>query len=119
MKRLGELEAAVMDQLWSHSTATQALNVHAIVENLRDQREFAYTTILTVVSNLHTKGWVDREKRGRAYFYRPARSRAEAAAIEIRGLLNDSGEASTVLLYLGRVLSDHEADAVVRGIDLR
>ena len=52
MTQLGSLERAVMDVLWS---AGAAMSVHDLVEELHD-REPAYTTVLTVVTNLHKKG---------------------------------------------------------------
>ncbi|SCC61182.1 MULTISPECIES: BlaI/MecI/CopY family transcriptional regulator, partial [unclassified Gordonia (in: high G+C Gram-positive bacteria)] len=48
MTGLGSLERAVMDVLWS---AGAAMSVHDLVEELHD-REPAYTTVLTVVTNL-------------------------------------------------------------------
>ena len=61
MTGLGSLERAVMDVLWS---AGAAMSVHDLVEELHD-REPAYTTVLTVVTNLHKKGFVGREKVSR------------------------------------------------------
>ena len=57
MKRLGALEADVMDVLWS--AGPQPQSVHDILDALAD-RQLAYTTILTVVTNLHTKGFLNR-----------------------------------------------------------
>ena len=71
MTGLGSLERAVMDVLWS---AGAAMSVHDLVEELHD-REPAYTTVLTVVTNLHKKGFVGREKVSRAYRYFPMQTR--------------------------------------------
>ncbi len=59
MTGLGSLERAVMDVLWS---AGAAMSVHDLVEELHD-REPAYTTVLTVVTNLHKKKGSSVEKK--------------------------------------------------------
>ena len=61
MTQLGSLERAVMDVLWG---ASAAMSVHDIVDALAD-RDLAYTTVLTVVTNLHKKGFASRGRRRR------------------------------------------------------
>jgi predicted transcriptional regulator len=68
MQGLGELEAAVMDVLWRAERPTK---VRDVLERLDTGKPLAYTTVLTVLDNLHRKGWVQRELHGRAYHYRP------------------------------------------------
>ena len=91
MHGLGGLEAEVMNELWS---TDEPQSVHDLVDRLRDRKEFAYTTILTVVTHLYEKGWVQREKRSRAYFYSPSRSREEATSQALRALLSSSADPS-------------------------
>ncbi|QBJ96345.1 BlaI/MecI/CopY family transcriptional regulator [Rhodococcus sp. ABRD24] len=112
MKGLGGLEAEVMDVLWS---ATEPMSVHDLLATLSERKQFAYTTILTVVTHLHEKGWVDREKRSRAYFYRPARTREEATSQALRELLDSSNDSAAVLLHFARTISDAEREALQRG----
>ncbi len=61
-------------------------------------RESAYTTVKTVMERLTDKGFLEREKLGRAYTYRPALSRSEleaqAAGHLSRGLLRGFGSAA-------------------------
>ncbi len=64
MRRLGELEASVMDVLWN---ATEPMKVRDVLAEVNRDRELAYTTIMTVLDNLHRKDWVVRELDGRAY----------------------------------------------------
>lgn len=116
MKELGELEAEVMSKLW---TETEPVSVRDLVERLGENRQLAYTTVLTVVTHLHDKGWVDREKRGRAFFYRPSRTRAEATSRRMRQLLDASADSPAVLAHLAGTLSPHEYDAVRTGWDSR
>jgi len=54
-------------------------SVAQVVEALRhsQQREHAYTTIMTVMGRLHEKGILARDRRGRQYIYRPTAPEAE------------------------------------------
>lgn len=92
-KFLGELQLAVMEVVWNH----QPVSVSDVLKILNaQQRNLAYTTVMTILSRLAEKGWLISEKRGRAYFYRAAHSReeaeAEAVGEVVRGLLEDFGE---------------------------
>ena len=66
---LGPLAAAIVREV----TARGEASVADVVEALRrsQQREHAYTTIMTVMSRLHEKDVLARERRGRQYIYRP------------------------------------------------
>ena len=65
----GSLEVRVLEALWAAEAA----------QNVRDlQTSFqgvAYTTLMTTLDRLHRKGVLDREKSGRAFFYRPRYTR--------------------------------------------
>jgi len=112
--KLGALETRVMDILWDSEVP---LSVHDLVDRLADQcHRSAYTTVLTVVTHLWEKDWVDRDKVGRAYLYRPRRSRAEATTDLLREILDSSQDASAVLLHLARTASAREVDALRRGL---
>ncbi len=63
---LGPLEQAVMDVLWQRETAT----VRDIWTALQPTHPTAYTTILTILSRLHEKELVAREKQGKQFSYR-------------------------------------------------
>ncbi len=91
-KFLGKLEMAIMNILWQRSPLT----VRQVHERLSRQRPLAYTTIMTVMGRLAEKGVLQRAKQGRAFIYRPIRSReemrADLAACVSRALLADFGE---------------------------
>ncbi len=72
---LGPLASAIVREVAGLGEAS----VGEVVEALhRSQpREHAYTTIMTVMSRLHEKGVLARERRGRQYIYRPTASEAE------------------------------------------
>src|SRR5213595_572901 len=72
VRGFGELEAAIMDRVWS---AGRPVLVREIHDMLRPEREPAYNTVLTVVEILFRKGWLTRERARRAYRYEQPASR--------------------------------------------
>ena len=96
VRLLGELEAAVMDRLWARESSAL---VRDILEDLASERALAYTTVMTVLENLHRKGFVTRVKEGRAYRYAATKSR-EAHTAELMGeVLSASTDRSAALLH--------------------
>ena len=72
---LGPLASAIVREVVERGEASVGDVVEALRESQR--REHAYTTIMTVMSRLHEKGVLTRERRGRQYIYRPAASEPE------------------------------------------
>jgi predicted transcriptional regulator len=106
MHGLGELQAAVMNVLWD---ATEPLRVRQVLDRLDTGKPLAYTTVMTVLDNLHRKSWTCRELDGQAYLYRPTVSRAEAAARALRDIIDTSGDPDAVLRHFVRSVSEHES----------
>ncbi len=69
----GPLEAATMEVVWQKGEA----NPSEVREALASERELAYTTVMTVLARLYEKGFLSREKKGRAFSYTPTRSKVE------------------------------------------
>ena len=67
---LGRLERDVLERLWSEDGA---VSVRALGESFGGT--LAYTTLMTTLDRLHKKGLVQRERAGRAFFYRPSYTR--------------------------------------------
>lgn len=99
MATSGELEQAVMEILWSHTAPLSVRDVH---ELLSRDRSLAYTTVLTVLDRLAKKGNVLRSLEGRAWLYRPARSRVDEIASRVAALLEPLADAErrSLLAYL-------------------
>ena len=70
---LGELEAEVMNTLWQRTDQT----VVEVEERLRRKREIAHTTVLTTLDRMHRKGYLTRQKQGKAFVYAPRYTREE------------------------------------------
>jgi predicted transcriptional regulator len=117
MPHLGKLEAAVMDVLWSIDSP---LTVREVLDKMPPQRHLAYTTVMTVLSNLLRKGLLEREPVGRAYSYRPTLSRQAAGAAALREILDASQDPRSVLLHFAETASDEEStvlrDALARRV---
>jgi predicted transcriptional regulator len=106
----GELEAAVMDVLWSHGAPATVRDV--LTELLRTRR-LAYTTVMTVMDNLYKKGWLTREPMaGRAYAYRTVMSREAYLAQRMRQALDGSADRAAVLMRFVDEMTEAEAAAV-------
>ncbi len=97
--RLGDLERAVMEQLW---TATDGATVREVHTALEADRDIAYTTVLTVLDRLSKKHVVTRELDGRAWRYAAARSREALSAETMRLTVDhlDSDRRSAMLHFL-------------------
>lgn len=96
VRKFGELEAAVMAHLWAHD---EPRTVRQTREDLAPERRLAYTTVMTVMDNLHRKGFLTRDQQGRAYLYQPLRSREEHAAALMTEVLDSSVDQTTTLLH--------------------
>ncbi|XVV00716.1 BlaI/MecI/CopY family transcriptional regulator [Actinosynnema sp. CA-248983] len=113
MHGLGELEAAVMEVLWR---APAPVKVRDVLDELNKDRALAYTTVMTVLDNLHRKGWVDRERDGKAFRYEAAVSRTEAAAKALREVLTASGDPEGALLHFARSASERETELLRKAL---
>jgi predicted transcriptional regulator len=106
MRRFGELEAVIMDRLWQWG---RPVLVREVVEDLRGERPLAYTTVMTVMENLHRKGWLRRERDGRAWRYEPTGSRSGYTAALMTDALATSPDRRTALAHFVLQMSPHDA----------
>jgi predicted transcriptional regulator len=106
VNRLGDLERAVMDALWDRA---QPATVREVADALAD-RKLAYTTVMTVLDRLTTKGFVTRERVGRAWSYRPAASREAYIAQLMLDALDLAGSRDAALVRFARSVSGEEAE---------
>ena len=91
---LHELEAEIMDEVWSQGEST----VRQVLDALNDRSPVrrAYTTVLTVMQRLHKKQLLRRERRGRRHVYLAALSRddylAARAELQVDALVSEYGD---------------------------
>jgi predicted transcriptional regulator len=77
VRRFGDLEAVIMDRVWAHDAP---VTVRDLFDELARERAIAYTTVMSTMDNLHRKGWLARERDGKAYRYTAVASREEYSA---------------------------------------
>ena len=110
MNHLGELERRVMEQLWATELPQSVREIHRAMP---DQRDLAYTTVMTVLDRLTKKGLTRRQRDGRAYRYQAAQNRDELVAELMHTALEGDLDTRTAALvtFVGRV-SPAEAAAM-------
>lgn len=106
VRGFGELEAVVIDRIWDRDGAT---SVREIFDELAAQREIAYTTVMSTMDNLHTKGWLARERDGKAYRYWPTLTREQHSARLMREALDGGGRSELVLSHFLEQISPEES----------
>jgi len=114
MRQFGELEAVIMDRLWDRG---RPMLVREMVEALREDRPLAYTTVMTVMENLHRKGWLRRERDGRAWRYEPTGSRSGYTAALMNEALATSNDRRTALAHFVLQMSPHDAALLREALD--
>ncbi|MEU8587233.1 BlaI/MecI/CopY family transcriptional regulator [Streptomyces sp. NPDC048664] len=106
---LGELEDAVMTRVWKWN---RPATVREVLEDLQQERSIAYTTVMTVLDNLHQKGWVRREAEGRAYRYEAVSTRAAYAAALMHDAWSQSDNAAAALVAFFGMMSEQQRQAL-------
>ncbi|ATZ23683.1 BlaI/MecI/CopY family transcriptional regulator [Streptomyces lavendulae] len=109
VRRLGELEAEIMDRVWLWE---RPVSVREVVDDINRRRKVAYTTVMTVADILYRKGWLSREKSGRAWMYEAVRSREEYTAALMQDALGDSQDRRAALLRFVEVMSHEDVEAL-------
>ncbi|WUH07075.1 BlaI/MecI/CopY family transcriptional regulator [Streptomyces violaceus] len=106
---LGELEDAVMSRVWKWN---RPVTVREVLEDLQKERSIAYTTVMTVLDNLHQKGWVRREAEGRAYRYEAVSTRAAYAAALMNDAWSQSDNPAAALVAFFGMMSEEQRRAL-------
>lgn len=112
MLRLGELERSVMEVLWDR---TEPVAVREVVSAL-DDRELAYTTVMTVLDRLTKKGFVRRDRDGRAWRYVPVASREHYIATLMLDALALTGDRDAALAHFARSVSAPDAETLSQAL---
>lgn len=84
LTHLGETEMEVLHHVWDLGEATVADVRERILEN----RDVAYTTIMTVMKTLAEKGYLTYHKEGRSYVYEPAQQPNDVQHSLLRRLMD-------------------------------
>ena len=98
-----------MDVVWDTPTA---VTVRDVLDRLVRQRQLAYTTVMTVMDNLHRKGILRRTKDGRAWLYEPTASRSEYTAQVMHDVLQSAHDQTAAMTHFVAAMSEEESQAL-------
>lgn len=110
MKRPSTLtppELAIMKIVWRLESAT----VRDVYEALRARRQVAYTTVMTMMNVLESKGYLEKETQDRAYRYRPTRPERTVITAMVRDFVNRVFDGAPRPLLLHLVQEERLSDA--------
>jgi predicted transcriptional regulator len=114
---LTPLELEIMKVVWQKRETT----VRDVYEVLRERRPVAYTTVMTMMGVLATKGHLKRQRHERAYLYRPTRPASAAIKSMVADFVDRvfDGAAQPLLVQLvkDRRLSKKELEDLARQIE--
>ena len=106
-----------MKVVWKKGSAT----VRDVYETLREGRALAYTTVMTTMNILETKGFLEKARVERAFHYTPTRSRQQVLGAMVKDFVNRvfDGAAQPLLLHLAtsETLSAKERSELKRLIE--
>jgi predicted transcriptional regulator len=117
LTHLGETEMEVLHHVWDLGEATVA----DVRERILEDRDVAYTTVMTVLKKLAEKGYLTYHKEGRSYVYAPAVEPDEVQHSLLRRLMEKVFHGSPAALVQTLVqreeLSDDERREIMDIID--
>jgi len=97
---LGPLESEIMKVIWRKNKT----DVREVTESIRKKKPIAYTTVMTIMDTLFKKGFLTRQKVGKAYQYNSVAPRTlffkNALFSTINDLIENYGRARVILSTL-------------------
>jgi len=116
-RTLTEQELEIMKVVWERKTAT----VRDVYEALRERKGVAYTTVMTMMNILETKGHLVKRPEGRAYVYEPSQAQTQVISGMVQEFVDRvfDGAARPLVLSLlqERKLSREDLEEISRLID--
>jgi predicted transcriptional regulator len=93
-------ELAIMKVVWNLQEAT----VRQVYEALRERRQVAYTTVMTMMKILEEKGYLKKALVDRAHVYTPAKPRQQVVGGMVRDFIDRvfDGAPDRLLLHLAK-----------------
>jgi BlaI family penicillinase repressor len=114
---LTPLELEIMKLVWQREGTT----VRDIYEVLLERRKIAYTTVMTMMKILETKGYLKKRRQDRAFLYRPAQPKTRVIGGMIREFIdrvfNGSAEPLLVHLVKGHHIREKDLQRIARMIE--
>ena len=114
---LTPLELEIMKLVWERDSAM----VRDVYEALLERRKIAYTTVMTMMKILETKGYLKKRRQDRAFLYRPAHPKSQVIGGMIREFIdrvfNGSAEPLLVHLVKSRRIREKDLETIVRMVE--
>jgi predicted transcriptional regulator len=109
---LTDHELEIMKLVWQRGAVT----VRDVYEDLLAQRKIAYTTVMTMMGILESKGYLKKSQGDKAYVYKPAQPQSQVVSSMVRDFVNRvfNGSAKPLLVHLAENedLTPEELDEV-------
>ena len=106
-----------MKLVWRRGNAT----VRDVYEAFLKQRKIAYTTVMTMMKILESKGYLKKRRRDRAFVYSPTRPKNQVIGGMVREFIDRvfSGSAEPLLVHLvkSRRLRERDLQKIVRLVE--
>jgi predicted transcriptional regulator len=110
-------ELEIMKLVWQGGAAT----VRDVYEALLERRKIAYTSVMTMMNILETKGYLKKRRQDRAFLYRPAQPKNQIISGMIREFIdrvfNGSAEPLLVHLVKSRRIREKDLQNIVRMVE--
>ena len=103
-----------MDEVWS---AAGPVRVRDVLERINEHRNLAYTTVQTVMDVLYRKGWLSRERDGRANRYMATATREDYVAGLVEEALAVTDDRAAAMLRFVQEMDPAEARQLRRALD--
>jgi len=110
-------ELEIMKLVWARDSAT----VRDVYEALLQRRKIAYTSVMTTMKILESKGYLKKSRQDRAFVYHPAHPKDKVIAKMIREFVdrvfNGSAEPLLVHLVKDRHIRERDWEKILRMIE--
>jgi BlaI family transcriptional regulator, penicillinase repressor len=110
-------ELEIMKVVWECDSAT----VRDVYEALLKQRKIAYTTVMTMMKILETKGYLKKRRQDRAFVYQPVRPKNQVIGGMIREFIDRvfNGAAEPLLVHLvkSRHINEKDLQKIIRIVE--
>ena len=110
-------ELEIMKLVWERENAT----VRDVYEALLENRKIAYTTVMTMMKILETKGYLKKTRQDRAFLYRPTRPKNQVIGGMLREFIdrvfNGAAEPLVVHLVKDKRLKERDLQKIVRMVE--
>ena len=114
---LTKQELEIMKIVWNRKSAT----VRDVYEALLQERQIAYTTVMTMMKILEKKKFLKKRQQDRAFVYQPVRPKDQVIRTMVQDFVTRvfDGSAEPLLVHLvkDRHLSEKEVREIARMIE--